>query len=124
MMDVMYLIRKNLNKNKKLNCKDAFDISHQYKIPIETIKDVALENDILIDSCELGQFGNLDSSDYCEHAHKYLNELIVNNQISCQDARAAAAGFGLKYIRGIIKQLNIELTNCELGFKLDSEKVK
>ena len=110
------LIQKYLNAKGKLDCSDAFKIAAKLKCPIIDVGNRAKEIEIRIDGCELGQFGKLEGGVYDVEAENRLTPLLnEKNCVTCKDARAQAAGIGLKKIRGTLKEKNWDVTYCELG---------
>lgn len=116
MSEMKDLIQKYLNEKGKLDCSDAFKISAKLKCSSMEVGDCAKEMDVRIDGCELGQFGKLEGGIFDEEAHNRLKPLLDDkNRVTCKEARAAAAGIGLKKIRGTLKEKNYDVTFCELG---------
>ena len=116
MSEMQELIQHYLNEKGKLDCSDAFKISAKLKRPILEVGECAKEMNIRIDSCELGQFGKLEGGIYDEEAENRLKPLLDDkNRVTCKAARAAAAGIGLKKIRGTLKEKKMDVTYCELG---------
>lgn len=117
MSEVKNLIREHLNEDGKLDCKDAYKISAKSKIHIRDIGQRAKEMGIRIASCELGQFGSLKGTgEFSETALAKISHFVdAENRVTCKDARASAAGVGLKKIRGTLKEQDIDVTYCELG---------
>ncbi len=58
--EIISYMRELLNSNEKLDCGTAFKIAKKFNINIEKIGQLADENHMRIDNCELGQFGHLD----------------------------------------------------------------
>lgn len=116
MSEMEELIKKYLNDKGKLDCSDAFKISAKLKCSPLEVGECAKAMEIRIDACELGQFGKLDGGIYDEEAENRLKPLLdEKNRVTCKAARAAAAGIGLKKIRGTLKEKNYDVTYCELG---------
>lgn len=117
MSDLKTFIKEYLNDEGKLDCKDAFKISAKTKTPIKEVGDTAKQMDIRISGCELGQFGNLKGTgEYSSEAENRLKPLAdAQNRVTCKDARAQAAGIGLKAIRGTLRENKMDVTYCELG---------
>jgi molybdate transport system regulatory protein len=116
MSEMEELIKKYLNEKGKLDCSDAFKISAKLKCSAMDVGECAKAMDIRIDACELGQFGKLEGGIYDEEAENRLKPLLdEKNRVTCKAARAAAAGIGLKKIRGTLKEKNYDVTYCELG---------
>lgn len=117
MSDVKELISAGLNEKGKLDCKEAYKISAKTKTPIGEVGALAKEMEIRIDGCELGQFGHLKGTG--EHSDEAKNRLAPlldeKGRVTCKDARAQAAGIGLKSVRGTIKSMKWDVTYCELG---------
>lgn len=110
------LIQKYLNDKGKLDCSDAFKIAAKLKCSPKEVGDKAKAMEIRIDSCELGQFGKLEGGVFDEEALTRITPLLdEKNRITCKNARAQAAGIGLKKIRGTLKEKNWDVTYCELG---------
>ena len=117
MSSLKEFIQEYLNEDGKLDCKDAYKISAKSKTPIGEVGKMAKDMGIRISGCELGQFGKLKGTgEYSEVAENRLRPLVDDkNRITCKDARAQAAGIGLKKIRGTLKEKNIDVIYCELG---------
>jgi molybdate transport repressor ModE-like protein len=117
MFDLEKIIKENLNSDGKLTCKDAFKIAAKTKTPIGDVGQKAKELGIRITDCELGQFGGLkNSGEFDQEAKARLEKLVdENGKVICKDARDAAAGLGLKKIRGTLKEADIDVKYCELG---------
>lgn len=117
MSDLKQFIEEYLNEEGKLDCKDAYKISAKTKTPIGDVGKTAHDMDVRISGCELGQFGKLKGTgEYSLEAEEKLKPLLDDqNRVTCKDARAAAAGLGLKKIRGTLKEKDIDVTYCELG---------
>lgn len=116
MSDMEELIKKYLNEKGKLDCSDGFKIAAKLKCSPLEVGECAKAMDIRIDSCELGQFGKLEGGIYDLEAENRLKPLLdEKNRVTCKAARAAAAGIGLKKIRGTLKEKNYDVTFCELG---------
>ncbi len=116
MDEMKELINKYLNEKGKLDCSDAFKIAAKLKCSPLEVGDMAKAMEIRIDSCELGQFGKLEGGVYDEEAENRLKPLLdEQNRVTCKDARASAAGIGLKKIRGTLKEKKWDVTYCELG---------
>lgn len=117
MSDLKSFIEEYLNEQGKLDCKEAFKISAKTKTPIGEVGQQTKDLGYRIAGCELGQFGNLKGTgEYSEVAENRLKPLLDSgNRVTCKDARAQAAGLGLKKIRGTLKEKNIDVTYCELG---------
>ncbi len=116
MSEMEKLIKKYLNEKGKLDCSDAFKISAKLKCPILEVGNKAKELEIRIDACELGQFGKLEGGVFDNEALNRLMPLLdAKNRVTCKEGRAAAAGIGLKKIRGTLKEKNFDVTYCELG---------
>lgn len=58
--EIISYMRELLNSNEKLDCGTAFKIAKKFNVNIEKIGQLADENHMRIDNCELGQFGHLD----------------------------------------------------------------
>lgn len=116
MSEMEELIKKYLNEKGKLDCSDGFKIAAKLKCSTLEVGACAKAMDIRIDSCELGQFGKLEGGIYDLEAENRLKPLLdEKNRVTCKAARAAAAGIGLKKIRGTLKEKNYDVTFCELG---------
>ncbi len=116
MSEIKKLINEHLNEEGKLDCKDAFKIAAKTKEPILNVGESAKELGIRIDSCELGQFGKLDKSEFNEEAKIRLKALMDDKKrVTCKEARGAAAGIGLKNIRGALEECGMDVMYCELG---------
>ncbi|QIR75718.1 winged helix-turn-helix domain-containing protein [Sulfurospirillum diekertiae] len=116
MSEMEELIKKYLNEKGKLDCTDGFKIAAKLKCSTLEVGACAKAMDIRIDSCELGQFGKLEGGIYDVEAENRLTPLLdEKNRVTCKAARAAAAGIGLKKIRGTLKEKNYDVTFCELG---------
>ena len=116
MSEMEELIRKYLNEKGKLDCVDAYKIAAKLKCPIREVGDAAKALEIRIDSCDLGQFGKVEEGSFDIEALNRLSPLLDDqNRVTCKDARAQAAGIGLKKIRGTLKEKNIDVTYCSLG---------
>jgi len=116
MSEMEELIKKYLNEKGKLDCTDGFKIAAKLKCSTLEVGACAKAMDIRIDSCELGQFGKLEGGIYDMEAENRLKPLLdEKNRVTCKEARAAAAGIGLKKIRGTLKEKNYDVTFCELG---------
>jgi molybdate transport repressor ModE-like protein len=116
MSEMEELIKKYLNEKGKLDCSDAFKISAKLKCTPLEVGEKAKAMEIRIDNCELGQFGKLEGGVYDIEAENRLKPLLdERNRVSCKNARAQAAGIGLKKIRGTLKEKNYDVTFCELG---------
>lgn len=110
------LIQRYLNEQGKLNCSDAFKIAAKLKCTSLEVGERAKALQIRIDGCELGQFGKLEGGVFDNEALSRLTPLLDSkNRVTCKEARAQAAGIGLKKIRGTLKEKNIDVTYCELG---------
>ena len=110
-------IKENLNAEGKLTCKDAYKISAKLKEPIGVVGQRAKDIGVRITDCELGQFGGLkNTGEFDEEAKSRLEPLLdENKKVFCKEARNAAAGLGLKKIRGTLKELDIDVKYCGLG---------
>jgi len=116
MSEMEELIKKYLNEKGKLDCSDGYKIAAKLKCSTLEVGACAKAMDIRIDSCELGQFGKVEGGIYDVEAENRLKPLLDNrNRVTCKEARAAAAGIGLKKIRGTLKEKNYDVTFCELG---------
>ncbi|KFL34629.1 MULTISPECIES: winged helix-turn-helix domain-containing protein [unclassified Sulfurospirillum] len=116
MSEMEALIKHYLNEQGKLNCTDGFKIAAKLKCSTLEVGAYAKAMDIRIDACELGQFGKLEGGIYDVEAENRLKPLLdEKNRVTCKAARAAAAGIGLKKIRGTLKEKNYDVTFCELG---------
>lgn len=58
--EIISYMRELLNSNEKLDCGTAFKIAKKFNVNIQKIGQLADENHMRIDNCELGQFGHLD----------------------------------------------------------------
>lgn len=113
---IVELMRQNLNKNGKLDCKCAFKIASKTKTPIREVGSIAHDNKIRIDNCDLGQFGKLDKGESTQKAKEKLTPFLdERKRIFCKDGREAAKGIGLKKIRGTLQRERIDVKYCELG---------
>lgn len=116
MSEMEALIQQYLNEKGKLDCADAYKIAAKLKCPIREVGDCAKAMEIRIDSCDLGQFGRVESGSFDMEALNRLTPFLDDkNRITCKDARAQAGGIGLKKIRGTLKEKNIDVTYCSLG---------
>lgn len=116
MSEMEALIQQYLNEKGKLDCADAYKIAAKLKCPIREVGDCAKAMEIRIDSCDLGQFGRVESGSFDMEALNRLSPFLDDkNRITCKDARAQAGGIGLKKIRGTLKEKNIDVTYCSLG---------
>ena len=116
MNEMEELIRKYLNEKGKLDCSAAFKIAAKLKCSPMDVGNCTRAMDVRIDSCELGQFGKLGGGIYDAEAENRLQPLLdEKNRVTCKAARAAAAGIGLKKIRGTLQEKNYDVTFCELG---------
>lgn len=116
MSEMEELIKKYLNEKGKLDCSDGFKIAAKLKCTPLEVGECAKAMEIRIDSCELGQFGKLEGGIYDSEAENRLKPLLdEKNRVTCKNARAQAAGIGLKKIRGTLKEKNYDVTYCELG---------
>ena len=116
MSEMEELIKKYLNEKGKLDCTDGFKIATKLKCSPLDVGAKAKEMEIRIDSCELGQFGKLEGGVFDAEALSRLEPLLdEKKRVTCKAARAAAAGIGLKKIRGTLKEKNYDVTFCELG---------
>lgn len=117
MSELDSLIKENLNAEGKLTCKDAYKIAAKTKELIGTVGQRAKDIGVRITDCELGQFGGLkNTGEFDEEAKNRLTPLQdENSKVFCKDARDAAAGLGLKKIRGTLKECDIDVKYCELG---------
>lgn len=114
--EIENLIKEFLNSNSRLDCGSAFKISAKTRTPIEEIGKIASDMGVKIDNCELGQFGKLERGRGDIEVLKKLEPLIDDKRrVFCKDARAAAAGIGLKKIRSALKEYKIDVKYCELG---------
>jgi len=115
-MNVEEVIKSTLNSEGKLTCADAYKVSAKTKIPIGKVGQKAKDMGIRITDCGLGQFGKLEKGEYSKVVYDrlkpYLNE---DNKVICKVARKAAAGVGLKTVRGTLEVKNIDVIHCELG---------
>lgn len=116
MSEIREYIKQNLDENGKLSCKNAFKVSAKYKLTPLEVGNLAKEMGVRISECELGQFGNLDKSEYSDEAKEKLVPLMdEKRRITCKLARGAAQGIGLKKIRGTLKREKMDIMYCELG---------
>lgn len=123
MSEMKELIQHYLNDKGKLDCSDAFKIAAKLKCSPMDVGNCAKEMDVRIDSCELGQFGKLEGGIYDEEAENRLKPLLdERKRVTCKEARAAAAGIGLKKIRGTLQEKNYDVTFCELGCFRDKKR--
>ncbi len=110
------LIKKNLNEQGKLTCKDAYKVSAISKVHINKIGEIAKSMGVRISDCELGQFGKLDKSQWSDKAKENLKKIVDKyKRVTCKQAREAAKGVGFKKIRGALKKEDIDVLYCELG---------
>lgn len=116
MSEIQALIQKYLNEKGKLDCTDGFKIAAKLKCTPQEVGQCAKEMNIRIDNCELGQFGKLEGGVYDIEAENRLKPFLdAQKRVTCKDARAQAAGIGLKKIRGTLKAQKWDVTYCELG---------
>jgi molybdate transport repressor ModE-like protein len=116
MSNVEKMISDSLNEEGKLDCKEAFKIAAKTKEDVTKVGKIAENMGIRIDACELGQFGKLDKSHFSLEAKLRLDDLKDDkNRVTCKDARDAAAGIGLKNIRGTLEKHGMDVTYCQLG---------
>lgn len=117
MSDLKTFIQEYLNDEGKLDCKDAYKVAAKTKTPIGEVGKAAKAMSVRIAACELGQFGKLKGTgEYSQEAENRLKPLLdAKNRVTCKAARGAAAGLGLKNIRGTLKEKNFDVTYCELG---------
>ncbi|MBE0497233.1 MAG: LysR family transcriptional regulator [Campylobacterales bacterium] len=110
-------IKENLNEEGKLPCKDAYKVAAKTKEAVRTVGDTAKAMGVRISDCGLGQFGGLKGDgEYDEEAKARLEPLLdENKKVFCKEARDAAAGIGLKKIRGTLDKCGIDVKYCELG---------
>ncbi len=109
-------INNSLNDEGKLTCKEAYKISAKLKVPVGEVGKKAKEIGIRISDCGLGQFGKLEKGEYSEEVYERMKPFLnKDNKILCKQARATAAGIGLKRVRGTLENKNIDVIYCELG---------
>ncbi len=115
-MNLEEMIKNSLNEEGKLTCAEAYKIAAKSKEEVSKVGQTAKSIGIRISDCGLGQFGKLEKGEYSKEAYErmkpFLNE---DNKIVCKKAREAAAGIGLKRVRGTLEVKNIDVTFCELG---------
>lgn len=115
--EIISYMRELLNSNEKLDCGTAFKIAKKFNINIEKIGQLADENHMRIDNCELGQFGHLDfEKAKIEVLKKIEPSLDEKRRIFCKDARdIAKEGCGLKSMRSALKTYKVDVKYCQLG---------
>lgn len=110
------LIAKLLNPKGRLDCGAAFKIASKLGVEIGEVSDEAEKMGVKIDNCELGQFGGLENGRGKYTVMTQLKQMTdEKGRILCKDARDAAAGVGLKTIRGALKDYKIDVKYCQLG---------
>ncbi len=115
-MNLEEAIKNSLNEEGKLTCANAYKISAKTKTPVKEVGQKAKDMNIRITDCGLGQFGKLKKGHYSQVVYDRLKpHLNEENKITCKMARSAAAGVGLKNVRGTLEDKNIDVTYCELG---------
>jgi molybdate transport repressor ModE-like protein len=117
MSELKALIEENLSEEGKLACKDAYKIAAKAKKPIREVGEYAKDIRVRIEACELGQFGKLKGTgEYSDEAKARLAPLLdEKDRVTCKEARGAAAGLGLKKIRGTLDKEKMDVIYCELG---------
>ncbi|MCI6988388.1 MAG: LysR family transcriptional regulator [Campylobacter sp.] len=123
---VIELIKENLNKDGKLDCTAAFKVAAKARVLIDEVGEIANEIGVKIDNCELGQFGSLEfgDSDVMLYEEKLKPLLDEKGRISCTHARALAGGVGLKKIRSILSDYNVDVKYCRLGCFKEKKRKK
>lgn len=114
---IVSYMKEMLNSNERLDCGTAFKIAKKFSKTIEEIGQIANENSIKIDNCELGQFGHLDFEkakiEVLKSIEPYLDE---KRRIFCSKAREVAKeGCGLKAMRSALKTYKVDVKYCKLG---------
>lgn len=115
--EIIAAMKELLNSNEKLDCGTAFKIAKKFNKNIEEIGQIADENQIRIDNCELGQFGHLEFEKPKIEVLKILEpKLDEKRRIFCKDARELAKKhYNLKSIRSALKSYKIDVKYCLLG---------
>lgn len=119
-------INEHLNEEGKLTCKDAYKVAAKTKEAVRTVGDTAKAMGVRITDCELGQFGGLKGTgEFSEEVKTRLAPLLdENKKVFCKDARGAAAGVGLKKVRGTLDKCDIDVKFCELGCFKEKKRMR
>ncbi|MCR6593985.1 winged helix-turn-helix domain-containing protein [Campylobacter insulaenigrae] len=107
-------IKKKLDKDQKLPCKEALQIIKEYTE--EDFQQAILKLGIKISDCELGQFGTLRKGFSKHEIFEVLEPFLDHkNCLECKQALESTQDFDMSEVRSTLKDYQINIKHCELG---------